>query len=236
MVRSILDAHPNATISNELDVIGALEHIPKMRSLLYALIESNARVLADKGNQWTEYDYSIHSGWQGRGKETLVLGDKKGGVTGRRLAQKPELFEQLEALVGIPIKVIHVVRHPLDMIATSAVRSRTSVDASAQRVLRDAQNVIAFSQRQPDTALITLYHEDLLHEPTEVITQLCTFLGLPITDSYLDACINSLHTTPHQSRRDVEWTTTSLDLVRELCESNPYFVRYANDLAVRSKR
>ena len=53
------------------------------------------------------------------------MGDKKGGGTTMELTEKPHKFDILEELneaVGIPLKFLHVIRNPFDVISTWVLR------------------------------------------------------------------------------------------------------------------
>ena len=58
-------------------------------------------------------------------REVKVIGDKTAGDTAMRCHTSPEKFREmyqgLQDTVGIPIRVLHVVRNPYDMIATIAL-------------------------------------------------------------------------------------------------------------------
>ena len=54
-----------------------------------------------------------------------VIGDKKGGVTSDILKNEHRMadLEDIEAIVGVPIKFVHVIRNPFDNIATALLRA-----------------------------------------------------------------------------------------------------------------
>jgi len=54
-----------------------------------------------------------------------VIGDKRGGETTMELTEKPEKFSILKELnntLGIPLKFLHVIRNPYDIISTWVLR------------------------------------------------------------------------------------------------------------------
>ena len=56
---------------------------------------------------------------------TQVIGDKRGGGTTMELTEKPEKFAVLKELnesLGIPLKFLHVIRNPFDVISTWVLR------------------------------------------------------------------------------------------------------------------
>ena len=53
-----------------------------------------------------------------------VFGDESGWVTSKKLMEKPETFKVLEDIqnvVGVPVKFIHIISNPYDVIASSVI-------------------------------------------------------------------------------------------------------------------
>ena len=54
-----------------------------------------------------------------------MIGDKKGGGTTMELTEKPEKFailKELNETLDIPLKFLHVIRNPFDVISTWVLR------------------------------------------------------------------------------------------------------------------
>ena len=60
-----------------------------------------------------------------------VIGDKKGGGTAYALMNHSQLsvLEEIQEVLQVPMKFIHVIRNPFDNIATMMLRSTNSRDA-----------------------------------------------------------------------------------------------------------
>ncbi|KAL9978240.1 hypothetical protein ACROYT_G015735 [Oculina patagonica] len=89
------------------------------------------------------YSYNVPGAWQGTFNGKLkVIGDKKGGGTTMELTEKPEKFSILKELnetVGIPLKFLHVIRNPFDVISTWVLRlfkARLKVNDGTTEVLK----------------------------------------------------------------------------------------------------
>ena len=118
-----MNAHPEIVIANELDVLEYVEQ-GKSRHQLFSLLMDRDRYFASIDYQWTGYDYKVPGQFQGRFTRLRVIGDKRAGRSTHRLGEHPELLEALRRTVGVPIRVIHVVRNPYDNIATMAWRGQ----------------------------------------------------------------------------------------------------------------
>lgn len=134
VVGSILDAHPNIIISNEVDLLSNLEvwqrqflqcrsncveHARKLLFELYSIMLDNS-VQYGKSRVHTGFNYSIPG--QGEWRNFKVIGDKKAGKTAHMLAYMFNKtitdFKFLESMGGVSVKFVHVVRNPFDIIAT----------------------------------------------------------------------------------------------------------------------
>ena len=143
IIGSFMDAHPHMVIAHEFmlftkwkeleDEYHRTDHFNslKTKSLLFSSLYWDSHADADHG--WRSgqlknknYTLTIDSQWQGRYDGYIrVIGDKSGGATTTVYTSSPKNFElylaDLKRTVGIPVKVLHVVRNPFDMIATDAL-------------------------------------------------------------------------------------------------------------------
>jgi hypothetical protein len=61
--------------------------------------------------------------------------------------------------------------------------------------------------------LSTIRHEQLIHDPRAVLSELCSFLGLVLYAGYLEDCSSVVFAAPTHTRRRVAWTPS---LVRDV--------------------
>ena len=142
IVGSFMDAHPHMVIAHEfmlfkrLRVLNREQEISKIallkdkRFLFNALYRSSVRDSMmgwrSDSNHSKNYSLAVDSPWLGKyGGYISVIGDKSGGMTANSYNEAPENFtahyKQLQKTVRIPIKVIHCVRNPYDMVATNTL-------------------------------------------------------------------------------------------------------------------
>jgi len=219
VVGALLDAHPDAVIPDELDTLRYLEAGFKKDQICEILLTRSARLAAHRrvkpGRQGKDYCYYVPGQWQGRFRNLRVVGDSQAGLTTRRLAKRPELLQQLERVMGVPIRIIHVVRNPFDNIATLMVRGKWTFDQGMTRYFENCETIERLRARFPASGFLVLRHEDLLDDPKARLTESCRFLGLEPDEDYLQACGSILFKSPSGSRRQVPWTNFLVHHVHE---------------------
>ena len=203
LIGSLLDAHPNAIIADELDALRFLQ-AGFSRNQIFYLILRNSRLAAAGGRERTGYHYQVPGQWQGRFETLRVIGDKKGGVTENRLRHDASLLESLPSRLGIRTKFIHVIRNPYDVICTLYRRQRTPLRTAADVFFSLCEAVAYIKSRVPQD-VFDLRHEAFIDDPKECLKNVCTFLGLTGTDEYYNACASIVYRSPHESRRDIVW-------------------------------
>lgn len=137
LIGALIDGHPNAILANEYDAVRhyTMMHPEWSREELFRALALNSARCGVYGRLQTNTNYSYPSLWQGSWcnatagawPDTLctpmpvsVIGDKKGGTTSTHFLEHPmEMQSFMYLLRGMPIKMIHVVRNPFDMAATS---------------------------------------------------------------------------------------------------------------------
>ena len=145
IIGSFMDAHPHMVIAHEFMLFAKWKEMEEkyalsgeknpLRNKEMLFNELYRDSCADANHGWRSgqlrnknYSLSVDSQWQGRYDRFIkVLGDKSGGATTTVYTSSPHQFEQflseMKETVGVPIRVLHVVRNPYDMIATDALYS-----------------------------------------------------------------------------------------------------------------
>ena len=228
LVGSLIDAHPDAVIAHELHALKHLINGAELSELSRA-IQLNAHLFDFMGRAYTGYDYQIEGQWQGRHRDLVVVGDKKGNGTTRLLRRHPRALGDLDARLGIPLRLINVVRHPLDNIATKAMRTGVSVTEAARRYLANARTLDWLGQDRVGQ-LKTVYLDELISEPTRVLSDLVTWLGLSSGEpGYLEACAARIFTSPKRTRDRVDWPPGLRDRLRNDFARLSDLVRFADE-------
>ena len=163
IVGSILDAHPHIVISHEFMLMDResifsepptqnwtsdLFNVLYQHSYMDSFVGIRNKYRTEKG-----YALNIEGLWQGRYDGFVdVIGDKSGGGTSARFLYDQLSFEynyrQLVARLPVPIKVVHVMRNPYDMISTATIYAMISKDvhltdhdfATAKKILNPHKN------------------------------------------------------------------------------------------------
>jgi hypothetical protein len=220
LVGSILDAHPNVIIGHEVDALGMIRWGARAQTLCRALISSSEK-FRDVGSQWQGYNYRVDSLWQGRYSELKVIGDKEAGRTSVHCVREPELLDRLRDQVRRPLKCIHVVRNPLDNIATMYWRGRypylglpLSVAIRDYRVMCDG--VAAARGKLSKDEFLDIYYDDVVADPRRSIIALCEFLELPADKPFVESCIGAVSAGSYNSRSSVEWSSGDERAVAEI--------------------
>ena len=139
---SFMDAHPHVAIAHEFMLFAKWKHLSneqeesgidnpffQNRTFLFNTLYGRSYLAAAKGlrsdhrqaakNYTLEVDYP----WQGKYDNYIsVIGDKSGGTTTNVFLDAPKAFPryltELRKTVEIPIKVIHAIRNPFDLVST----------------------------------------------------------------------------------------------------------------------
>lgn len=230
LVRSLLDAHPNAVIANEEHVLGHVADGTTSRFTLYTRILENTRTQAQRRNEWTGYSYHVPGGRQGTYTTLHVIGDKKGGESARLLHKKPYLTETLKRIVQVPLRTVHCIRNPYNNIASMAVRSNRSIEA----VLEEYRERVAFitdwrKKRVYGKHYLDVYHEALIEQPEKTLSELLAFLTLPESKEYSTHAKRIIFTEPRMHAAEVSWKKSEIQEIEHLIATTPFLSRYATE-------
>ena len=258
IVGSIMDAHPNTIIAHEYNLFRQFDRKPSKhlgRMFLYnALFENSVNSVlsgwrSDQQNQ-KGYTLDIEQQWQANFSELLVIGDKSGAVTTQFFHKDParfmEILATLQHQVRVPIRVLHVIRNPYDMIATRVLYTDLGTDFKSSpteekkhcnhiglgyhtnRVFEMVKAVQSFKERTNLTVL-DLHLADLVSHPMDTISTICQFLDLPCPASYLDACERKVFKRLSKTRLLVDWPQEMVEEVKERAKPYGFLWRYSFD-------
>jgi hypothetical protein len=174
IVASMLAAHPDTAIAIELDALRYVAAGFSREQIFHMLLE---RSLKQSRQTSYEYDYTVPGQWQGRVRRLRVIGDKEAGMSNLRLRWEPDLLDRLRTVIGVPLRVVHVVRHPLDNITTMLTRGDADhLEQAIGTYFRFATNARdVMSGRAPDERFESSYGQVILGTPYKAI--LCVQAG-----------------------------------------------------------
>lgn len=225
LIGSLLNAHRHTLFCQELN---ALKYILRgyNRDQLYWLIHKRDEEFADGGRRWTGYDYEVPNQWQGRYEKLLVIGDKKAGCSSEIIRRHPHVVKMLEHRVGVPVRMVHVVRNPFDTITTiSRKRNRTSLRKAARMYLERCETNWRLLEDRGE-AIATIHLEDVIANPRQHLVDLARFIGVQPDEEYIDACAGLLFSEPRQTKASVDWPDDLIDMVIQRIDKYPFLRGY----------
>ena len=232
VIGAMLDAHPHAVISHELDIIEKLKTGFSMKQIAAMIIE-NAAMFAQNGRKWSNYDYTIPDQWQGNYQQIKVIGDKKGGRTARHFHENPALSNLLAQRSPWPVKMIHVTRNPFDNIITRAyggneTQGTITPERIHQEMDRHFQQAGAILQLKHKNmfAILDIRHEDLISSPETTLQAICAFLDLEASADYLKDCASLVFKKPHKTRQRYPLSEELIQTINQKMAPYPFFTGY----------
>jgi sulfotransferase family protein len=226
LVGSLINAHPDAVIAHELDVLHLVAE-DLTRDELFALILARDREFATLGRTWTGYDYNVPGGHQGATEAPRVIGDKKGQRSTRNLMENPSLLARLRACVNLPLAMIHVVRDPHDTIASICRHAGDGdLDRAIVHYAELAQANATIRAQLAPRELLDVHLEDLVADPPGGLGRICAFLGLEPHADYLRHCAAVVFPAPNRPGRMAAWSARQRTAVAELAARHDFLGRY----------
>ena len=137
IIGTLMDSHPHVVISNEFFIFRKFSELNRARNstwrnhlfnLLYRKSVRDAGKSRD--NEKKGYALGVKGLWQGQFKDYIeVIGDKSGGMTTLNYLGAREEFvrnyRKLKEKVAVPIRIIHALRNPFDIISTKVIAAET---------------------------------------------------------------------------------------------------------------
>ena len=267
IVGTLMDAHPHIIISNEFNLFSSFADLDKVpasrwRENLYNLLylRSIQDVHHSRETSIKGYSLGVKNLWQGRFDRYIeVIGDKSGDVTTRSyMRNKTEFlrnYQLLKERVRVPTRVIHVLRNPFDMIATSLVLWRNNMETfrhlkldfnSKSRPghfkynnsqLVDRTTEIVFQEFDTAMELIAnvfgqenvldVHNRDLVRDPEGTMSRILKFVGVRVSSQYLRVCAEKVFKSVSRSRNMVVWTPEQRRNVERKMRSYKMLSRYS---------
>lgn len=230
LVGAMLDAHPDALVSDEVDLLRHLE-AGFDREQLCHLVEKGSRREAMKGRvtarRLDAYSLAVPGSYQGRAACVRVIGDVRAGPTTRRLGDNPDLLAQLESVMSpTRVRMLHVVRNPFDPIAAMVRRGGRSFANATEDYAAQCQRLLRLRGTIAPQQLLTVRYEQFTDDPRQSLVEVCGYLGLEAGAEYLDACAAVVQRDRPGERTSVDWSTEAIAAVEELIESVSFLHGY----------
>jgi hypothetical protein len=232
LVGALLDAHPDVVIAKATNPLALVAVDGMSRDEAFAMLLENSRQQAARGRKQNRYRYTVEGQWQGRARTLRVLGDKFSDRTTKRIAKSPDALPVFAREVGVPLRLLHVVRNPFDMVARIAKQKiregsdeerRTRATEYIGRLAGINEGVIA----DGTYPVLTVRQESLIASPERELTGMCEFLGVDPEPGYLEACAAIVFPSPQRTRDLLEWAPAQIAAVERVIEAHSFFDGYA---------
>ena len=266
IIASLLDAHPNVVLAHELNIFEWVEANPNFTKtqLFNQLIKNTYNTVYKHGARSRNnkgYNLTVDNSWQGKYRERIdVIGDKCGGKTSRLYTNHYGMFQRLytklRQVISIPIRFIHCVRNPFDIISTILLYKARKQDlivktrndfhnksllhldkpifaSMIKRQMNFAESVLNLSQslttEPSQTQMLEVHNHELVSHPEQTILKLCKFLEISCSSDYVKSCASKVFPELSRTRLTVDWPEEVKKIVQNHIQKYPFFRRYTYD-------
>jgi len=223
LVRSLVNASPEALLSVEVDVLQFLHE--DFKTVIGRIIENHERFA--RSPVWTGYDYSVPAAPKAIARNICVIGDKKASKTALAINTDPALLQRLAEWCPLPILWIHCVRNPYDRIARGII-AREQAGQPQDNLMHNwranERAALQTAEFAGPHSFHRVYLEDLIAEPVRELHTLAEFLELD--PGWIEACRSIIFEQPNPMRLQVQWTPKLLAEVEAGIEEFPHLHRY----------
>jgi len=244
LIGSLIDAHPEAIVSHELDTMGLVDKGWSRRNIL-ALIASESAAFMEHGRYWNGFSYVVPKQFNGRADTPVLVGDKKGDWAVRRIESEPTLLDKLHRTMRMQCKWVLVVRNPFDNIATMSLRrggaydrlrisapdgatfhkrlaaekGRSVAEHADDDMIADfiglCRGVASLQEQVAPENWLAIGYERFTQEPEAGLRPILSFLELEDRDGFVADAASIVREGGNRSRHSVAWSPGQIDRVRE---------------------
>lgn len=228
LLGAVLDGHPQAVVANE-----SYSSFSLWRNLtgpdILRDVYDNASQMAAEGRLSEGYRYQI-GGPPASKDRILIIGDKAWNPSLLLLHGDPGLIRSLEERLGMPVRLVHAVRNPFDVIATMHRRSGASIADRIRWYFMHCEAAAALARRLPGDRFLESHHAALLAAPTDELGRLIDFVGLERDGAHLDSIRQMLFARPRRTAGEVAWRAEEIAEVARRMAEFPFLHRYLSEL------
>lgn len=235
LVGSLLNAHPNIAISNELDALSYLERGFNQFQLFWIISFISKRIARRGSLGGGGYSYHVPGQYQGLHDTIEVIGDRKAGATAMKLYDNPGILNILRKKINLRVKIIFVMRNPFDTITTTFKKVTRPSNVTEYDFLKSI--IINYFKRYFATEIVRakinkndflhVYHEETLKDAKNSLIKLCKFLGVKADPDYLEACSKIIKIQPHKTRMSINWPPELINFVEKNISRYPMLSSYS---------
>ena len=267
IIGSLMDAHPHVVIAHEYFLFSMFPQLNQVQDqtwkshLFNELSQQNVEdPLGWRSDFKKGYTLEVKNFWQGKfDKYIEVIGDKSGGKTLLMYRKNSEAFKRnflkLQQELSMPIRVIHAVRNPFDVIAakanfvvsnvseyvklkhalqTAPLSSRPKLNVWDGKVLhitrcvfREVHAIVEMIEEVFGRENVLEVHNcDLVSNPKGTLSRIFQFIEVDTSEEFLDVCAEKVFKSVSRSRDTIEWSPQLIEMVETNMEQYEMFSRY----------
>ena len=224
LIGSLLNAHPEMLVAHETDILRYVR--PGItRNTLFAILLQRDRQFAAIDRRYHGFDYSMPDSDQGRFTSLRVIGDKHAGITTRRLNDR-KVLEGVRSLVGVPIRILYLVRNPFDNIAGMARGRDIPLSQAIYSYGRKGNAIDEIRNRLDADELFEIRYEQITADPARTLGDICRFIGVDATAHYLSECTALIDGGGSRRRDSFSWSPKELGVVEDIIAARPSLAGY----------
>jgi len=215
LIGAILDAHQNIAISNELNIPKLiLDHDLSKHEIFKLTLYFSSLTKRWEGETNTGYKYKIQNGHQGATKTPVILGDKKGGGSTRIIRNHEVVFEKMYNKLTQRLKIIHVIRNPMDNIAAFAHYWGENLGMNqVERYYENMETVLKIKNEYPNI-FHTVYHSEFIESPKSQLKKVFKFLNIKPEEKFLESCISIVRPSENSRSKQLMWPESLLEAIK----------------------
>ena len=257
IVGAILDGHPHVVIAHEEDLFHKMvdEYKHLVKTQIFNVLWRNSKAAATEELQLNKKGYNlfINNSYQGAYQSHIdIIGDKRGGMTADMIAKDRDtwesVFHRLKTVIGLPMKVFHVIRNPYDNIATIIlIKSQTTFhlmlkemklsnetySCDPQLVDDEINDYFLLHQGIEDVIIkhkldvIEVHGQDLISNSRKAISDMCDFLGVTCDSHFLKMSSDKVFMEESEMRYKLNWRHDQIRKIKENVKKFSNLQRYA---------
>lgn len=244
-IGQIINAHPNALVVEEARIFEDLGFSPSREETIDYLIARD-RVFS---RTWyvkdstvlkahpavgfllraqSRRDFRFPGLSQGYVKLPSVIGNScKADGTLSTVTENPEWISSFESSIGIPVKLVNVVRNPYDIIASQLRAHEASFEDVCSNLETAAYYVSTSRNIVENHRIITVRQENLATDPATEVRRLFEFLELPVNSRFLKTIAGTLAPAPNKPKSYYPEIAERSERVDNLIARHDFFAGYS---------
>jgi hypothetical protein len=177
------------------------------------------------------YKYPIEG--VGSAHDPIIIGHKSSTRRYIPLAEGEQSLQDFQAAVNLPLKFLHLVRSPYDQVNArwqqkEFRRKNAPLDEIIAHVREQTEaNWKMWLRSENWGDYHQVHYEDIQEQPWITMTDVCSFLNLPVVYDHLQGCRNLVYNRAEKTA--ATWTGDTREQVKHIIEDYPKFYERYTD-------